>query len=104
MSERLRSLLSEEAAAAERLEGARREAQALKASIPQALKELEEKYGSALSAAEQRQIQELEAEIETFRNRVREKTQEMEEALTLRARDLPRAAEELLRNAILKED
>ncbi len=104
MSESLASLLAAEARAAELLEKAGREAQAERNSIPAALKELEDRYESALAAAGEREMAGIVAEIESYRIELHRKKIELEEALKQRSLELHPQALELLRGRILRGD
>lgn len=102
MSESLEALLAAEARAVELLERAGREAQGERASIPEALKELESKYESALAAAEEREIAGISAEIEEYRNRLQRNRITLEEDLRVKSRELHTQALRLLRAKILR--
>ncbi len=102
MSDNLKSLLSAETGAAEIIEKARREAQMERNAIPSALKELEERYESALAAAKEREIAGLMTDTEAYQIELRRTTDELAELLIDKSRKLPSEALGLLRGRILK--
>lgn len=102
MSESLESLLEAEARAAEILERAGREALAERNLIPGALKELEDKYESALAAAEERETANIATETLAYREELRMKREGIEERLRERSSELKGKAFELLQGRILR--
>ncbi|MFO7627100.1 MAG: hypothetical protein R6V62_07575 [Candidatus Fermentibacteraceae bacterium] len=104
MSESLESLLEAEARAAEILERAGREALAERNSIPAALKELEDRYESALAAAEEREKASIATETLAYREELGLKRKGIEERLRERSRELRGKAFELLQGRILRGD
>ena len=104
MSESLESLLEAEARAAELLERAGREALAERNSIPGVLKELEDRYESALAAAEERETAGIATETLTYREELRKQREGIEERLREKSRELQGKAFELLQGRILRGD
>jgi hypothetical protein len=102
LSESLESLLEAEARAAEILERAGRDALTERNSIPGALKELEDKYESALSAAEEREMANIATETLAYREELRLKREGIEERLRERSPELQEKAFELLQGRILR--
>jgi len=103
LSESLESLLEAEARAAEILERAGREAQSERNSIPEALKEIEDKYESALAAAEERETANIATETAAYRDELRGKRGGIEERLRERSGELQEKAFELLRRRIMQD-
>lgn len=103
MSDNLKSLLSAEAEAAEILDKARREAKAIRSSVPMALKELESRYEEALASAEKRETEKIEAETEEFRLEVMKKAEAARRVLADRSKNLSSRARELLLTQFLKD-
>ncbi len=103
MSGSLETLLEAEALATEILEKAAREAQAERNSIPEALKELESKYESALAAAEERETAALSTDLEEYRTGLARRRADLEQDLVSRARGLENVAADLLRKRIIQD-
>lgn len=104
MSESLESLLEAEARAAEILEKAGREALAERNSIPGVLKELEDRYESALAAAEERETAVIATETLAYREELCRKREGIEGRLRERSPELGEKAFELLQGRILRGD
>lgn len=102
MSESLETLLAAEARAAELLERAAREAQGERASIPEALSELETRYESALAAAEERETSGIVQEVGTYHEQLRQMRMALEEELRDKSRELDSEAFRLLRARMLR--
>ncbi|GEM_PF-6239640 len=102
MSESLESLLGAEARAAEVIERAGREALAERNSIPGALKEIEDRYETALAAAEERETANIATETLAYREELRRKREGIEERMGEKSRELQGKAFELLRGRILQ--
>jgi hypothetical protein len=104
LSESLESLLEAEARAAEILERAGRDALAERNSIPGVLKELEDRYESALAAAEERETAVIATETLAYREELCRKREGIEERLRERSPELREKAFELLQGRILRGD
>lgn len=102
MSESLESLLEAEARAAEILERAGRDAQAERNSIPPAVRELEDRYETALASAEERETGNISSETIAYRGELQVKRERIEERLRGRSGELRAKAFELLRGRILR--